>query len=129
MRGQNELTASDLSARRPVWSAISDLFLDTDTTLLEANVVDVLAASPYSKAELSEILTYEVQPVCWANVFRWEWQGFDVDWLEAQILRTRGRRPFLWFLLPFRHWFNQKSPQWRRIIRAVEKRRDRSAAG
>jgi hypothetical protein len=129
MRTPTELTASDLATRRPVWSAISDLFLDTDTTLFEDDVADVLAASPYSETELAEILAYEVQPVCWPNVFWWEWAGFDLEWLEAQILKRRRRTRLLWFSLPLRSWFNQHSPKWRRIMVAVAKRRAQKTAG
>lgn len=117
----------ELKVRRPVWLALSDLFLDTDTTLLEPQIVRTLAASPYSEVELERILVREVQPVCWPNVFWWEWAGFDPEWLEAQITKRRTSMTFLamWLYYPLTHWLNKYSPQWRRILRnvAAERRR------
>jgi hypothetical protein len=120
------LLEQDLKARRPVWSALSDLFLDTDTTLLEPQIVRTLAASPYSEVELERIFIAEVHPVCWANIFWWEWAGFDPEWLEAQITSPRTRfANFLTWLHPLSHWLNRRSPQWRRILRGVAAERQR----
>ncbi|MCW5552435.1 MAG: hypothetical protein KIS67_09730 [Verrucomicrobiae bacterium] len=85
----------DLEHRRPVWEALSDLFLDTDISLARSWRVGILAASPYSIEELHEILVDEVYPVCRSNLFSiaGEWAGFDPEWLENSILR-RLRSPF-----------------------------------
>jgi hypothetical protein len=85
----------DLRQRRPVWAALSDLFLDTDTSLTRSWRVGVLAASPYSIEELQGILLDEVYPVCRSNLrsIAGEWTGFDSEWLEASILR-RMQSPF-----------------------------------
>lgn len=84
----------DLEHRRPVWEALSDLFLDTDTSLARSWRVGILAASPYSLDELEQILIEEVYPVCHSNLFSvaGEWVGFDTQWLERSILR-RLRSP------------------------------------
>src|SRR5689334_20220173 len=57
--------ADDTAARRPVWYAMSDLFLDTelDDDVLQ-DMAKTLAASPYSIDELDKILFCEVYPVC-----------------------------------------------------------------
>ncbi len=87
--------AEDLEHRRSVWVALSELFLDTDTTVSRVERVRVLAASPYSVEELEEILLDEVYPVCRTNLYSpaGEWAGFDEAWLERRILR-RLRSPF-----------------------------------
>jgi hypothetical protein len=79
----------DLQHRRPVWGALSGLFLDTDTSLARVWRIETLAASPYSMDELQEILVDEVYPVCRPNLFTiaGEWAGFDPEWLETRILR------------------------------------------
>lgn len=92
----------DLEHRRPVWEALSDLFLDTDTSLARAWRAGILAASPYSLDELQQILVDEIYPVCRSNLFSiaGEWAGFDPEWLESSILR-RLRSPLRRF-----HSFN-----------------------
>ena len=86
--------AEDIDNRRPVWQALSDLFLDTDTSLSRDWRVRELSQSPYSLEELEEILIAEVYPACRANLFSiaGEWAGFDIDWLEGRI-RRRANSP------------------------------------
>lgn len=59
--------AEDLVSRRPVWEALSELFLDTDRSLLRISRVEVLARSPYSVEQLELILSrrsgYSTAPV------------------------------------------------------------------
>lgn len=84
----------DLDHRRPVWDALSSLFLDTDTSLSREWRVKLLASSPYSVEQLEHILVDEVYPICRWNLFSiaGEWAGFDMAWLEKKILR-RLRSP------------------------------------
>lgn len=93
----------DLEGRRPVWLALSDLFLDTDVNLFRAGNARTLAASPYSLDALDAILREEVYPACSFNLreVAGEWAGFDADWLERRILRG-GPPPRTW---------------WRRLVR------------
>jgi len=90
--------ASDLANRRPVWSALSNLYLDTERTpaMCEADAKR-LAQSPYTLDDLRAILTEEVHPACAANLLSpaGEWAGFDEDWLEKRIL-ARGRAIVRW---------------------------------
>ena len=84
----------ELRQRRPVWEALSELFLDTSGARTRYWRVRTLAASPYSVAELEEILITEVYPICHANLWRVAGVGTDFDqfWLERRILR-RLRSP------------------------------------
>ncbi len=113
---------ADIDRRRPVWSALSDLFLDTDVSLLREHTAKVLAASPYSIQRLEQVLVDEVYPACRLNLFAWpggEWAEFDSEWLEARIAR-RLRSPFRAL-----HWFNlgrltvHLSWEWRQVKRRV----------
>ena len=88
----------DLMHRRPVWEALSDLYLDTDTSLSRTWRVGILASSPYSIDELTEILASEVYPVCSSNLVSvaGEWAGFDPQWLESSILRHIQSSSYRW---------------------------------
>jgi len=79
----------DLDNRRPVWDALSSLFLDTDTSLSRGWRVRLLASSLYSLEQLESILVDEVYPICRWNLLSiaGEWAGFDIVWLEKKILR------------------------------------------
>jgi hypothetical protein len=82
--------------------------------------------------ELTEILTSEVYPVCRWNLLSiaGEWAGFDLDWLEARILR-RLRSPLSRFL---GRWTVGRltvplSSEWRATRVAVLKSRTGSSPG
>jgi hypothetical protein len=110
----------DLNARRPVWEALSTLFLDTDTSLLRDHRSAVLARSPYSVAELEEILSDEVFPICSWNLLSvaGEWAEFDGDWLERTIVRRLQKR-WRW-RIGFGRYLVARSLEWRRTRGAVE---------
>lgn len=111
------LTKDDPAHRRPVWLALSDLFLDTDTTLFEENVMKTLLASPYSLPEIEAILIHEVRPVCMWNAFAWVWDGFDPDWLTAKIQcqRHTGFSYVYLFFSPIGWATLRNDSQWQRI--------------
>ncbi|HEY0735826.1 MAG TPA: hypothetical protein VGD69_13020 [Herpetosiphonaceae bacterium] len=82
----------DLDQRRPVWDALSMLFLDTQLDDGDfAYIANVLARSPYTDAELAAIYHAEVEPVCRVNIGMAPgyWSGFPAGWIEARIL-SRG---------------------------------------
>ena len=125
--------SEDIDSRRAVWQALSDLFLDTDTSLSREWRARQLSQSPYSLDELEEILVTEVYPACRGNLFSiaGEWAGFDMHWLEGRIHR-RANSP-----LRSLHPFNlgrltiATSLEWRatkRAVRAFRTAAQRSAA-
>ena len=82
----------DLHQRRPVWDALSTLFLDTQLDEADfAYLASLLARSPYTDAELAAIYHAEVEPVCKANIgmVAGYWSGFPEGWVEGRIL-SRG---------------------------------------
>jgi hypothetical protein len=79
----------DLTHRRPVWDALSVLFLDTELT--EADIAAsamILARSPYTNEELAAIYHAEVAPVCESNIGMAPgfWAYFPDRWVEQAIL-------------------------------------------
>lgn len=84
-------TLEQIKRRKPVWVAFSDLFLDTDVTLIYDDIAQVCAESEYSAVELKEILSEEVAPVVSGNLLciTGEWAGFNEDWLVKQITKPK----------------------------------------
>lgn len=81
--------SDELQRRQPVWEALSELFLDTELDSAELRrIAKTLAHSEYTDSELTDILFQEVYPVCIPNMYSFTgiWEGFDVDWLQQQIL-------------------------------------------
>lgn len=92
-----KIAANNLTHRRIAWEALSDLYLDTDTSLSRDWRVERLLETPYTVDELETILAEEVHPVCRWNLMciAGEWAGFDSVWLEERILHNLASRP--WF--------------------------------
>lgn len=99
----------DLSARTPVWGALSDLFLDTDLCSPKWEdlasgprpieyVARTLAASPYTVEELREIELWEVAPVVMPppEDVAPPWCSFPLEILAKRCGRRAARRS--WFL-------------------------------
>jgi hypothetical protein len=89
----------DLPNRRPVWDALSQLFLDTELEPADFQRLGrTLASSPYTPREIEEILFAEVYPICIWNLLSVAgvWEGFDVDWLQEAILKKQRS----WFKIP-----------------------------
>jgi hypothetical protein len=92
----------DLAARAPVWSALSDLYLDNEYRSFVRAAARELAASPYTLDELRDILMREVHPVLARNLCAsvGVWDRFDQDSLGERIVRAQRRarwpRPGAW---------------------------------
>jgi len=115
---------NDLPRRRPVWEALSDLFLDTE--LNEARlrwIARRLAESGCSDKELHGILFHEVYPVCIQNMHdvTGVWAGFRLDWLEKAILR-RAPGP-LPDDIPLPADYRMIEPEWRRVLQMLAEER------
>ena len=104
------MTAEEIAIRTPVWSAMSDLFLDTDVRIWYPWSARAIALSPYSFEELDLIFSDEVRPVLSVNMLMvaGEWAGFDTDWLVSKIV-ARGKPRH-------RSWL----PQWKAAQRDWE---------
>jgi hypothetical protein len=118
--------AEDLAGRRPVWEALSDLFLDTEVSLARNWRVGILAASPYSLEELERILIDEVHPICKYNLLSVAgvWAGFDQAWLEARILRRLGSPLRRLHSINFGRLTVPRSAEWRATKAAIAAARD-----
>lgn len=87
------LSEAEIARRRPVWVALSELWLDTELDEADLHrIAEVLRASAYRLAELRRIYLHEVAPVMYPNTLSvaGEWAGVDPDWLVAEITKRMG---------------------------------------
>lgn len=124
------LAPEDLADRRPVWAALSSMFLDADVTLTRTWRVEVLARSPYPTQMLEQILTEEVYPVCWGNLNsgRPVVSSFDAAWLEATILQQGASPQMYAHLLSLARMAVPHSTEWQATRDAVAALRGEPAA-
>ena len=86
------MTAAAVShARRPVWLALSELYLDTDTRPGLPALALTLARSGLSESELNAVWQHEITPLLHANLssVAGEWAGWNEDWLVGRLAERR----------------------------------------
>ena len=95
-RGQSvEIDETEIERRKPVWAALSELWLDTELTQDDLQrIAGVMKRSGYNVPQLRDIYLFEVAPVVFPNllVVAGEWAGFDDEWLFTQATKRAWRR-------------------------------------
>jgi hypothetical protein len=117
---------SRIEERMPVWSALSELFLDTELQPQDIErIVKQLADSPYTTPKIEEILRFEVTPPLKWNmmVVAGEWAGFDEDFLRERISPRIDRKPFIRFPV-----FRLIQEDWRNIKARIKEVRNENWA-
>lgn len=113
----------EIDRRRPVWVALSDLYLDTELQPSDHDrIAGTIVASGYSIDEIEKILRREVGPIVGMNMLSvtGEWTGFNEDWLVESILRYQSSwRRFL----PRFTAFGMIRSHWQEIQRLVAAKR------
>jgi hypothetical protein len=89
------LTAAEIERRIPLWTALSDLYLDTWMACFVPNVVAAAKDGGFSIDEVDHILRWEVRPALYLNYLNvaGEWAGWPSDWLKDRITATMKKRP------------------------------------
>jgi hypothetical protein len=119
---------TEIEHRKPVWTALSDLWLDTELDESDLSyIVREMHDSGYSIEELREIYLYEVAPAVYWNllIVAGEW-GFEDAWLHDRILRLLRRRTRLgrWWIRALRRRMTYATEEhWVDLQRRVEARR------
>jgi hypothetical protein len=116
--------SEETERRRPVWEALSDLFLDTELDSRDLQgIAHILARSGYDDDELATILYYEVYPVCISNLVSTagEWGLFDGSWLQNQILANENRPWMTWRVFQWGRWMIRDD--WQKILEILSKDR------
>ena len=87
-RPNPNLAEADILLRLPLWSAFSDLFLDTDVTLFYSHIARTVQASPFTREQAWHILWREVTPAFAPNLslVTGTWDGWDEPYVRRAIL-------------------------------------------
>ena len=115
-------SSDTLKTRKPLWIALSDLFLDTELKEYNhAHIATAMYESGYSFAEIEDILMLEIFPVCIPNMHSvaGEWAGFHEDWVIKMIIKSK--RPNR-----YRQWVNRRSfwmikDDWEKVVTAYRR--------
>ena len=127
------LANEELERRRPLWTAFSQLWLDTEVDHATVRRIACAAiASGYSVEELNEIYLYEVAPVVGANLLvpAGVWSGFDTEWLHMEAGKRADARSF-WLRLWVRSSLGRKlmtyatDEYWNQVFALVQAARSR----
>jgi len=116
--------AKDIVNRLPVWSAMSDFYVDnelTDDRIRE--IAKVCSDSPYTLRDLEKIMFTEVWPAFVRNLFSvaGEWVGWSDDVIIDRIIKNyKNRFYFSWRLNPLKIYFCRK---WLAVEKEVARKR------
>lgn len=85
----------NLEARKPIWIALSDFYLDTELQDSDFQyIARIIIKSPYSLNDVKYINKYELFPVLQTNLMSVasEWMGFNEAWLVNTIQKSLANR-------------------------------------
>jgi hypothetical protein len=91
------LSAEEVTKRRHLWLALSELFLDTETRRSFPWIIRVALESGYSWDQIESIFWNEVAPAVSHNLFdvAGDWAGFPEEWLVDEITGILSSGPSL----------------------------------
>jgi hypothetical protein len=88
----------EIERRRPVWIALSDLWLDNEIDEDWAKqIAEVVVSSGFTEATINDVFFNELAPFLGLNhlVVAGEWAGFDEEWVCAEASKRVGKRGVL----------------------------------
>lgn len=126
------LDEQQIQKRRPLWVALSELWLDTELSGEDLErIARIMADSDLNIEQLRRVYLVEVAPVVSSNLvaIAGEWSGFDEEWLCSQIvsnLRDRPRRTRFWSWFPLTRgpMLYATERHWARLVELVQRFRD-----
>jgi hypothetical protein len=88
------LDPADVERRLPLWTALADLFLDTDVMLCVPHISRTIAEGGWSIDEAENALRWDVRPAFYSNLFNiaGEWEGWDPAYVRNAVIAARGDR-------------------------------------
>jgi hypothetical protein len=126
-----------IQRRRPLWMALSELWLDTELSDADLErIARTMADSGLTIEELRQVYLVEVAPVASANLLTvaGEWEGFDEEWLCSGIVRNLRERPrrtrfWTWFPLTRRLMLFATEEHWKTLVELVRRFREDASTG
>ena len=92
-----ELTPEEIARRKPLWCAMSELYLDTETQPSTLRyIVRVIREAGYTDEEVYKIFCDDVTPVFGGNAMQvaGDWVPWGDEYVEKSVLRFLGRPAF-----------------------------------
>lgn len=110
--------AAEIARALPLWTALSDLFLDTDVLLSVPYIARTIVETGYSIDEAEEMLRWDVRPAFYGNLLSvaGEWAGWPADFVRERVLAVRGKRADR-FLIGENRFFPRE--EWAAVVAAV----------
>lgn len=88
---QNLLKFEKIMTHKPLWLALSNLFLDTEITdNTRKHIARIVLQSPLTREQVHQVLWLEVFPALCENlrIVTGEWAGFNETWLVNRIINV-----------------------------------------
>lgn len=103
------LSLEEVERRKPVWQALSNMYLDTENTEVEFELIaQRILRAGYSLAEAEQINRLEVFPLVGTNLASvagdWAWDCYDQEALANAVAKLRRKSTWLGRL--FLHGFH-----------------------
>jgi hypothetical protein len=125
------LDQQQIEKRKPLWLALSELWLDTELDEGDLQRISrIMVESALSIEELREIYLIEVAPIVSPNLLTVAgvWDGFDEEWLYSKILRNLQHRPrrtrfMAWFPITRHSMIYATERHWRNLVKLVQEQR------
>jgi hypothetical protein len=112
------ISEEQIKRRLPVWSALADLFLDTEfDPSYYKRIAKICGASGYSRPELKRIFFDEVAPAFAFNLYdiAGEWTGWPDEFVKEKILRDLTPRRSIWHRIKRAILLHQMEKEWVRV--------------
>ncbi len=126
---RRNLTTHEIETLKPIWEAISRLWLDTELDsgdLLE--IARILKKSGLSSHDLQQIYLFDVAPAVFMNLYvtAGAWNGFDQNWLADKIIKRKNSKwnmihVLLQFPITRRFFTGGTEINWKEVLKNLNK--------
>lgn len=114
------LDPAEIERRLPLWTALADLFLDTDVMLSVPHIARTIVDGGWSTVEAEEALRWEVRPAFYRNLLSiaGEWAGWDPREVRQAVVEARSDK--MGRFLIGRNRFMPRA-EWRAVVTEIER--------